>query len=210
MKPHSESQADTDKNTLKISAGVLGENSAEHCSLALNESGEHCSEDYFCDPDKPLMSPEQIAELAGRGVYSGRGLLRHRPEIYKAVVRALNEGIGLTQIAKAFGVSPSTVYAVREREYRPNWQDKTRIKKMVRKLANFTLERIEEELPTLPADKLPVLMGILIDKMQALDGEPGSIVEHRQTVTLQSWTDLVASLPEVAPEKMASGTVIEE
>ena len=191
-----------------LESGNTGDSSEQSPTAAIAQP-EACSNDYFLDPDRPLMTVEQQTKLAGDGVHSARGLKRTSPAVYDGVLRALNEGIGIRSIATAYRVSVNTVYAVREREYLPAWADKSKIKKLVRKLAYYSLERIEEELPSLPADKLPVLMGILVDKMQALDGEPGTIIEHRQTVTLQSWEDVIASLPCLPVEKTASGAVIE-
>lgn len=196
------------KNSVALSGPSPAESPIEQRSSELLADPQACSTDHFLDPDRPLMTEQQQAELAGAGVYSARGLKRTRPEIYDGITRALNEGIGVRSIAAAYKTSVHTVYAIREREYRPNWADKSKVRAMIKKLVGFTLERIEDELPSLPADKLPVLAGILIDKMQALDGEPGQIVEHRHAVTLEAWKDVIQGLPE-APEKPVEGAVID-
>lgn len=168
--------------------------------IASPDPSDSVASESLLDPERPLMSPSEMEALAGAGVHSARYLQRSDPKKYQGITRALNEGIGLRSIAKAYGVSIQSVYAIREREYAPMLQDKTQIKKLVRKLARYSLERIEDELPTLPAERLPVLMGILIDKMQALDGEPNVIVGTTNQVTPEAWQKLLDSIPTISGE----------
>ncbi|MCX8511416.1 MAG: helix-turn-helix domain-containing protein, partial [Chthoniobacteraceae bacterium] len=55
-------------------------------------------------------------KLEVTGEFSGERLLARRPEVYRAICRMSAEGLSMSAMARALGVSRNTVAAVQERE----------------------------------------------------------------------------------------------
>lgn len=122
----------------------------------------------------------EAGESSTLGTFSGERLARQRPEVYRGVCQALAEGISARAIARAYRVSPGTVAAIREREAVSIGALKTGLAADARRGATLAIERIIEEIDQIKREQLPVVAGILIDKMQILEGAPTSITAQAQ------------------------------
>lgn len=119
------------------------------------------------------------ARLNTLGEYSGDRLFSQRPEIYRAVVSMLAEGIGTTTIAKACQVSPNTIYAVRDREGVTIESERKELLKNLRQAAKLSVEKTLDLLPSLKSAKdAAITAAVMIDKLQLLSGEATSRIER--------------------------------
>lgn len=140
---------------------------------------------------------EQVERLEAKGEFTGERLHARDPDRYRAIVAALAEGIGTRAIARAYKVSPHTVRAIRAREAGPIATDKKGISDRLRQFARMASDRLVEEIDDIPVDKLPLAAGIIIDKMQLLDGEATSITGTAgPTVDAEKFNHWIKSLPE--------------
>ena len=67
----------------------------------------------------PLFSEDVLEALTSaeaRGEYTGERLFTQRPDIYRATVELLGQGVGVRQIARTLRVSHNTIAAVRRGE----------------------------------------------------------------------------------------------
>lgn len=113
------------------------------------------------------------------GEYSGDRLFSQRPEVYRAVVSMLAEGIGTTTIAKACQVSPNTIYAVRAREGVTIESERKELLKNLRQAAKLSVEKTLDLLPSLKSAKdAAITAAVMIDKLQLLSGEATSRIER--------------------------------
>lgn len=113
------------------------------------------------------------------GEYSGDRLFSHRPEVYRAVVSMLAEGIGTTTIAKACQVSPNTIYAVRNREGITIESERKELLRNLRQAAKLSVEKTLDLLPSLKSAKdAAITAAVMIDKLQLLSGEATSRIER--------------------------------
>ena len=119
---------------------------------------------YFFMESTPLMkvdalesaAPFLFAEaeigaekLEATGEFSGERLLARRPEVYRAICRMSAEGLSMSAMARALGVSRNTVAAVQEREQFPIEQQKKELLKNVRTAARLSVERVVELVPSI-------------------------------------------------------------
>jgi hypothetical protein len=113
------------------------------------------------------------------GEFSGDRLFAQRPEIYRAVVSMLAEGIVTTTIAKACQVSPNTIYAVRDREGVTIESERKELLKNLRQAAKLSVEKTLDLLPSLKSAKdAAITAAVMIDKLQLLSGEATSRIER--------------------------------
>lgn len=125
---------------------------------------------------------------------------------YAAIVGALGEGLGVRQIARAFGVSHHTVECIRERESALVATEKERTGRKLRRLVRMSLDALEEALTagTISAGQLPITAGILIDKSLLWDGQATAIVAHRHELDQEKvrrlFNALQGPLIELAPD----------
>ena len=93
-----------------------------------------------------LFSEAEIGfeKLEAVGEFTGERLLARRPEIYRAIVRMLAEGLSGSSIARACQVSRNTVAAVREREGFSIEQQKKELLATIRKGSQVAAERVVE------------------------------------------------------------------
>ncbi|MDD2766005.1 MAG: hypothetical protein PHE83_18740 [Opitutaceae bacterium] len=127
-----------------------------------------------------LLTIEQD-ERAGRS--TGERLARNR-ERYMAIVRCLAEGIGIRATARAFKVSPHTIFAIRDREAAAIATEKQELSRLMGRFVRMGVERLNEELDDIPIGQLSVSLGIVSDKKALLDGDPTVRVEERIEVAL--------------------------
>lgn len=142
--------------------------------------------------------PELVKELTkGKaGQFTAELLFERDVEKYKLIVTALAGGLSIRKMAKALRVSPGTITAVRDREGLSIGAQKGGIVRLLQQFAAAGAERLLEELHDIPIDKLPVALGIVIDKMQLLAGEATSRHEEKRTVSFDDYSAMLAQLGE--------------
>jgi transposase-like protein len=149
-----------------------------------------------------LFSEEEIGaeKLEAVGEFSGERLLARKPETYRAVVRMLAEGLSMSSIARALGVSRNTVAAVREREGFSIEQDKKELLRDFRRAARLSVERAIELVPHIQTAKdAAIVAAVMTDKLQLLSGEATARVE-RVEVSQDKLAEMLASLPVLEAE----------
>lgn len=129
--------------------------------------------------------------------FTGERVARNR-ERYMGIVRALAEGLGVRQIARAFGCSSHTVARVREVADELVATERQHVTRKLGTLIRMSLERFEEGLVNgeIHPSQLPVAVGIFTDKKLLLEGGATSRVEHtnRREVTAEDVSRALASL----------------
>jgi hypothetical protein len=115
------------------------------------------------DVQRKRFTAEHVARNAGK---------------YRAIVSALGEGLGIRQIARAFGVSHHTVAAIRERDAALVATEKEQMGRKFMRLARLAAERLEEALVNdqITPGQLPVAVGILADKSLMWTGQ--AVTQH--------------------------------
>jgi len=159
------------------------------------------------------LSVETVEAAARAGEFTGELLFSRDPQKYHEIIAMTAEGMGVHRIARVLKVSGNTVRAVRAREGLAIATGKREMAQRCREVARMGVDRIHEEIDDMDIDKLPVAIGILIDKSLVLDGEPSLIVEHREVATLEDFERALSTLPcvdaEVIEDDGAPGMGIE-
>ena len=128
-------------------------------------------------------------------------LFAKNPERYRLIVSVIAEGLPIRWICQAFKVSHHSIQAIREREPEIIATEKRLLAGKHRFASRICVEKIIEALEHLePKDlrdvqSLGVLNGILVEKMQLLDGEATSIVEKPKGPTLDDIRRVYEALP---------------
>lgn len=149
-------------------------------------------------PDSHFEVQESLGE------FTGERLFKRKPDLYRIILSALAEGMGIRQISRAFHVSTNTIMAVRDRESSVIDTEKTKISMNLRKFARLATERLIEEVDFIDIDKLGVPLGIVIDKMQLLDGQATSRIEHVPAPAIDDFNRIIDALPVVEGEIVPS------
>lgn len=118
------------------------------------------------------LSPEEIQELPAPR------LQQLDPNRYSAVVMALKEGLSLKKTSKLFGISAQTVSDIISGNPQELGEWKERQTNDFKRIVNLATSRLTDEIEDIAPEKLPVLLGILTDKISTLQGDPTSIVKH--------------------------------
>ena len=121
---------------------------------------------------------ERIEAEESHGHFTGDRLYIRRPEIYRAVVQLLGQGVGVRQIARTLGVSTNTVSAVRLREGSSIETHKIRAAESLSSFVAAAADRLRDEVHDIAIDKLSVPLGIAVEKLMLLTGQATSRVEH--------------------------------
>jgi len=144
-----------------------------------------------------LFSEEEIGaeRLEATGEFSGERLLARRPEVYRAICRMSAEGLSMSAMARALGVSRNTVAAVQDREQISIEQHKKELLRNVRTAARLSVERVVELVPSINnAKDAAIVAAVMVDKLQLLSGEATARVE-RVEVCQDKLSEMLASLP---------------
>lgn len=144
-----------------------------------------------------LFSEAEIGaeKLEATGEFSGERLLARRPQVYEAICRMSAEGLSMSAMARALGVSRNTVAAVQEREGISIEQHKKELLRDVRRAARLSVERVIELIPTINnAKDAAIVAAVMVDKGQLLGGEATARVE-RVEVNQDKLAEMLASLP---------------
>lgn len=109
--------------------------------------------------------------------------------------------LGTRRVAEAFGVSREVVRALRSEAIRDGKLDHLKEEMGRRALgaADVVLDRIVDEVDSLPRASLAITYGILKDKGLLLTGQPTSRVEHTVATTHDDINAWVESLPSANP-----------
>ena len=163
----------------------------------------------FDESQLPLGRELLMPESQQRHQFTGERVARNR-ERYDAIVQALGEGLGVRQIARAFGVSQHTIECIREREAALVATEKQRTGAKLRRLVRMTLDALEEALiaGAIAPGQLPVTAGILIDKSLNWDGQSVATVTVRHELDQEKVRAMFARLqgPILEAEMVAPDT----
>ncbi len=161
----------------------------------------------------PLFSEEVLAALTSaeaRGEYTGERLFTQRPDIYRATVELLGQGVGVRQIARTLRVSHNTIAAVRRREGDTVDTLKEQTVQALARFVGAASERLLEEVHAIKLEALPVALGIATEKLLLLTGQATQRVAHvdeaPQVPAFADWlterrADAIEIPAEVAPKE---------
>ena len=128
----------------------------------------------------------------------------------------LREGKPILEIAKETKMSPNNVMAVkRSMPESTGLQDEFKAT-TVRNLKNFVQQasrKLVDELDNLHVSQIPIAMGIAIDKIQTLQDQPQSVVEHRFSISHDTINKLLTERGEAlkkAKERAIDAEVVVE
>jgi len=160
-----------------------------------------------------LFESTEWQALESAGTFTGERLYAQKPNVYHAICKGLAERIGIRAIARAYKVSPNTIYAVMERE---NVTIDTLKEQAIRDLRLGVVigaERMRELFldGDMKPGELAVALGISIEKLLLLCGEATSRVEVSHAAPAHaSLNDYLASLPlaNVQPTVLTGGNAI--
>jgi len=110
------------------------------------------------------------------------------------------EGLSMSAMARALGVSRNTVAAVQDREQISIEQQKKELLRNVRTAARLSVERVVELVPSINnAKDAAIVAAVMVDKLQLLSGEATARVE-RVEVNQDKLSEMLASLPVLEAE----------
>jgi hypothetical protein len=110
------------------------------------------------------------------------------------------EGLSMSAMARALGVSRNTVAAVQDREQISIEQQKKELLRNVRTAARLSVERVVELVPSITnAKDAAIVAAVMVDKLQLLSGEATARVE-RVEVGQDKLAEMLASLPVLEAE----------
>jgi len=108
------------------------------------------------------------------------------PEKRKAILEHLKSGTGILATASITNSSPNTVQAVRDQSSEWRQEQSATLKRFTRMLTHSMVNMSQEELAAIPLQQRSISLGVVIDKIQMLDGEPTQIIEHKHSLDLTS------------------------
>lgn len=136
---------------------------------------------------------------------AARLFLRH-PDKYKAVVSLVAERVSIRSIARALKISPNTIDAVCAREGVSIDAVRGAVVNEYKFLERLGIDRLVENINSIKLEALPMLLGIVRDKINALEGTPTTIIGHVVTqAPIEEINDYIASLPSVAGDVVEIG-----
>lgn len=166
----------------------------------------------FDESQLPLGSELLLIEQNVKmGRYTGERIARDRAR-YAAIIRGLAEGFGVRQLARAFGVAPRTIDAIRRREGLAISTEKKEVSDLMGLFVRLGTERLVDEVNDIPIGQLSVSVGIVSDKKALLDGDPTvRIADARGEPTVEELVDRFERLRQVkvidVPDELAGGPV---
>lgn len=109
--------------------------------------------------------------------------------------------LGTRRVAQAFGVSREVVRALRAEAIRTGKLDQVKEETGRRALAvaDRVLDRIEDEVDSLPKQSLALTYAIMQDKGLLLTGQPTQRIEHTAGTTHEDINSFIDSLPSATP-----------
>lgn len=110
--------------------------------------------------------------------YTGERLMREEPRRYRLIASMRANGMGLRETCRTAHCNARTVASVERLEAESIATSKAKLTKGYAQLSKMSLERLQEEAPTMPINNLAIVNGIATDKFLNLIGDPGLRVEH--------------------------------
>jgi hypothetical protein len=165
------------------------------------------------DPTSPIMGVKTKwnpdLEASGIKRYTGSGLKKTDPERYDSVLKAAKKGFGPETLTEVFGISPQLAAEIVQQAERDPKAQEAFLSDLI-KTRDAALEKLSAAIESgeLKPDKLPVTVGILIDKVETMMGKPSTTIRH-ETINLSdsALRELIASCK---PAKVVDAEVIEE
>jgi hypothetical protein len=161
------------------------------------------SERALAAPAQLSFSPEifelPFLEATKRFIHTGRRLLSD-PELIESIVSDLRLGASLRTVCARYHKSHNTIAAILEC-LEQNGKLDTLERRISRKLGVASEMALDCSLELLhagkvPANVLPIMLGVFSDKKALLDGRPTSIVQHTEReISVSALNSLVTSLP---------------
>lgn len=185
-------------NSLPVPEGDPALDEARQLALDLGERAEW---DRIC------------AEAQTSGVYTGTAFRERQPAKYRVAVQLLAAGVGVLKIAAMLRVSHHTIAAVRDGIGRDGVaQEKAILSDQMRLAVRLLMERALNEIDQIDRDKIPFWVGVLVDKMQLLDGQATARIETGAAggMSLEAFRAYVESLPRADAIEVAVPAVIDQ
>lgn len=147
----------------------------------------------------PTEPPGFLDEVK-RYVHNGHTACRNRA-LVEAVARAVLAGVSARRVARVFKVSPKTVRNIVAHceETGKLAPLKQRLAADLMEVASLAKENMAEALlaGSVPANVLPIMVGVSVEKAQLLTGSATSIVETKKGPTLEDLNRAIEQLPAI-------------
>ena len=131
-----------------------------------------------------------------RGDFTAARLFSQHPDKYRAVISLVAEGFGVRSIARGLRISHNTIRAVCIREGVALDTARESVAKDYKLIERLLMERMIDCVDQIKPEALPMALGIVRDKINALEGNPTTIVGHVQTqAPIEDWNKYIDSLP---------------
>ena len=140
--------------------------------------------------------------------HTGERLAKERPRLYRLIAAMLSEEVSLRQIRRTTLCDAYTIRSVERREAESIQTLKTAVTKRTARVCKMSIERMEQELPKMPINQVPVVFGITADKLMSFTGDPNCRIEHIIKRSEGSIFDRIANL-QADMEKVIQARVIE-
>ena len=144
--------------------------------------------------------------------WTGERLAKERPRLHRLVLAMLSEGLSIRAIRRATLVDARTIKSVELTAAKSMPTLKRELAGTTARVAKRTIERIEEEIDTLPPNLLGMVYGIAVDKLANLTGEANLRIEHTIQDNRGNIFDRMAELQtklQQAAEKVIQAKVVE-
>jgi hypothetical protein len=129
--------------------------------------------------------------------FSGARLHQQAPRTYALAVRLIAEGLPVSRIARALGVSHHTIEAIRKRECVSVEAERSRLIELTKSASRLCIERLIEMIPEMSPRDVSVAYGITVEKSLLLSGDPVFIsATKNEQLSHQSFNQLLESLPQ--------------
>lgn len=110
--------------------------------------------------------------------WTGERIMREQPRRFRLIVSMYREGLSVRQICRAAHCDARSVHSCVQLDSEAMPAVKKRLTSATARVARMSIERIEEEIKTMPLNLLGMTFGIAIDKLQNLTGDTNFIVQH--------------------------------
>lgn len=161
-------------------------------------------------PGAVFAEEENESRKGGREFTAAR-FFAWSPEKYREILSLRAEGVPIASIARMYHVSPGTVTAIERREQGTAVVGEAKQRALLHYsyLIRLSCERLEEILidpeAKFPPQQLAVIIGVLQDKVQLLQGEPTARVEVTGTPAVESYLGLLNQARHLMAERMGFG-----
>ena len=174
----------------------------ENCE-SLIEAEDSAPKQLELVPSTEMPAAFFDAEIV-RGEFTAARLFLQHPDKYKAAVSLVVEGFPVRAIARGLKISHNTIRQVCIREHVSIDTGREAVTADYKLLERLLMERMIDCVDQIKPEALPMALGIVRDKINAMEGNPTMIVGHVDvSVQIGTVNDFIDTLP------VASGEVIE-